>query len=115
MQVHGADGLSCDDIAKELRRGGRFVVYEYCISVMILTLKQPTNVRFLRAGESGFCRGFICSVVSCIFGWWGIPWGPVYTILAIIHNTAGGLDVTEQILFDLRSSGAEIPLGGCQR
>jgi hypothetical protein len=32
----------------------------------------------------------IWSFVSGAFGWWGFPWGPIYTIPALCHNALGG-------------------------
>lgn len=31
---------------------------------------------------------------TLLFGWWGIPWGPIYTVRAIVRNTLGGKRVT---------------------
>jgi ATP-dependent phosphoenolpyruvate carboxykinase len=33
-----------------------------------------------------------------LLGWWGIPWGPIYTIAAVVTNIRGGKDVTAEIL-----------------
>jgi hypothetical protein len=31
-------------------------------------------------------------------GWWGFPWGPIYTIGTFITNFGGGKDVTEIVM-----------------
>jgi len=33
-----------------------------------------------------------------LFGWWGIPWGFIYTPMSIISNISGGKDVTQSVL-----------------
>jgi hypothetical protein len=30
------------------------------------------------------------TVISLIFGWWGVPWGPVFTVRAVWRNVRGG-------------------------
>src|SRR5437016_412351 len=99
MNVHGIENMSMAELDAELAAGGRFVVYEYCISVIFLTIKQPTSIYFLRAGEHGFGQGLPYVLISLLLGWWGIPWGFIYTPMAIITNLSGGRDVT----WDVRS------------
>jgi hypothetical protein len=33
-----------------------------------------------------------------LLGWWGIPWGPIYTIQSFWVNFTGGRDVTREII-----------------
>ena len=39
-----------------------------------------------------------------IFGWWGIPWGPIHTVKSISVNNKGGIDVTNDIMLNLTES-----------
>jgi hypothetical protein len=39
--------------------------------------------------------------VNLLLGWWGIPWGPIYTIGAAYRHIVGGKDVTQIILSEL--------------
>ena len=98
MNIIGIDDLTRDELREELRRGGRFVIYQYCISVILLTLKRPSDIYFLRANESGIGPGLKFSLLSVFLGWWGIPWGPIYTIWALAVNFGGGKDVTREVL-----------------
>ena len=41
------------------------------------------------------------TLLSAVLGWWGIPWGPIYTVQSIASNIKGGKDVTQQILASL--------------
>ncbi|WP_245840625.1 hypothetical protein [Ohtaekwangia koreensis] len=36
--------------------------------------------------------------MTFLLGWWGIPWGPIYSIGSLVHNLNGGKDVTQEIL-----------------
>jgi hypothetical protein len=43
--------------------------------------------------------------LSAFLGWWGIPWGPIYTIQSLSKNISGGKDVTDQVLASLAKNG----------
>jgi hypothetical protein len=36
-EIIGLDGKTCEELAWELRHGARFVVFRYCVSIVILT------------------------------------------------------------------------------
>ena len=97
MRIEGIDNLAPRDLEAELAAGGRFVFYEFCISFIFLTLRCPTSIRFLRPGETGMARGLPYVLLSMLLGWWGVPWGIIYTPLTIFTNLCGGHDVTEQV------------------
>lgn len=98
MGIKGVEGLTIEQLNEELQMGGRFVVYQYCVSILIMTFKRGSGVYFIRNGESAFVKGLGYTLVSLIFGWWGIPWGPIYTIGSIVTNCAGGKDVTQEVI-----------------
>lgn len=90
--------MTDSQINSELQRGARFVYYQYCISVLILTFKRPSDIYFIRPGESSIMQGLKFSLVSVLLGWWGIPWGPIYTIHSLWVNFGGGKDVTQNVV-----------------
>ena len=102
MRIHGAENLTPTELAAELAAGGRLVFYEYCISLIFLTLRCPTDVYLLGPDEGGAARGLPYTLVSLLLGWWGIPMGVVYTPLVVLTNLAGGCDVTDEVLALLR-------------
>ena len=85
--------------------GGRFVVYEYCVSIVIMTFRRPSDIYFIRAGERSVA-GFGFTLLTLFLGWWGFPWGPIYTIGVLITNLSGGKDVTAEVVASLQG-GAE--------
>ena len=109
MAISGTEGLTGEEIADELSRGARFVVFQYCISLAIVTFRRNSGVHFIRAGRSAFFRGLPYTFVSLVLGWWGIPWGFIFTPVAIFTNLCGGKDVTQEVLASIdraaRSSG----------
>lgn len=100
MKIIGLEGLSEEALSDELRNGAKLVCYEYCISILIMTFKRSSEVHFIKSGESAFVKGLGYTLISLLFGWWGFPFGPIYTIGALICNCGGGKNVTSLILTD---------------
>jgi hypothetical protein len=98
MRIRGAENLTPAELGAALRAGGRLVFYEYCISLVFLTLRCPTDVVLLGPEESGVLRGLPYCLVSALLGWWGIPMGIIYTPLTLFTNLSGGRDVTDAVL-----------------
>ena len=98
MNIIGLDGLSVEEVNRELDRGAKFVYYQYCVSVIFMTFTNPTDIFFVRSDESAFGRGFKYSLLSFFCGWWGFPWGPIYTITTLVSNSSGGKNVTQEVL-----------------
>jgi hypothetical protein len=98
MRPAHLENLSRDELVAELKAGGRLVFYEFCISVIFATLRCPTRIRLLRAGQYGWLRGLPFTLLSFLLGWWGLPWGPIFTVLVIFNNIRGGQDVTGQVM-----------------
>jgi hypothetical protein len=98
MQIRGVEGLTHEQLQSEIARGGRFVLFQYCISVLILTFRRSSDIYFLRVGESATRHSIRFTILSLIAGWWGLPWGPIYTVGALATNLGGGKDVTDEVL-----------------
>lgn len=102
MRIIGLDELTSEELVEELDRGARFVIYQYCISIVLLTFKNPSNVYFVRADESAVAKGLGFTILSLLLGWWGIPWGPIHTIASVATNLGGGKDVTGDVIAALQ-------------
>ena len=87
-----------DELAKAVEEGGRFVLFTYCISVLVMTFRRSSEVTFLRRDQDGAGDAIKFSLLSGLLGWWGIPWGPIWTIGALFSNARGGKDVTREVL-----------------
>ena len=107
MQIKGLGTLTPEQVDSAVATGGRFVVYEYCISLLFITLRQQTEVVLLASGELGVLRGLPYSAISILLGWWGLPWGLIYTPLSLINNLRGGANVTPEVQAWVHANRAE--------
>jgi hypothetical protein len=101
IKIHGIEGMNQGELEFELQRGGKFVLFQYCVSVIVLTFRRPSAIYLIRGGESALAKGLPFTLLSLVAGWWAIPWGPVYTIPSVYSNSCGGKDVTQAILNSL--------------
>ena len=104
IKLKNIEGLTVEQVNEELQKGAKFVVFTYCISIIIMTFKRSSNVYFIRANESTIKHSIGYTLLSLILGWWGIPWGPIYTIGALYTNLSGGKDVTGEVLDVMNSN-----------
>ncbi|HVU38303.1 MAG TPA: hypothetical protein VHC95_08215 [Opitutales bacterium] len=114
MKIIGTEGLDAHTIRNQVDHGARFVIYQYCFSIIVMTFKRPSSVHYIKPGHSRLARGAPFSAISLLFGWWGIPWGPIYTMQALTNNFSGGIDVTNEVLASFgpvhdTSTGAPLP------
>ena len=98
MKIKNIDGLSANDLQQQVTDGGRFVYFAYTISLIIITFRDVSGVYLIRSGESTVGKSFLFTIVSFLIGWWGIPWGPKYTMQALRTNLRGGKDVTSEVM-----------------
>lgn len=98
------DIKSGGELQQEIQQGGKFVMYQYCISILILTFKRSSNIYFISHEQSAVVKGLPFTLLTLVLGWWGIPWGPIYTIQSVIVNFQGGKDVTQEVLASMSAS-----------
>ncbi|HEX8315535.1 MAG TPA: hypothetical protein VF609_11105 [Flavisolibacter sp.] len=104
MKIKGIDGMTIAELQDEINRGGKFVLYTYCVSVIVMSFKRPSAIHFIKSGESAFVKGLPYNLVSFFFGWWGIPWGIIYTFGCLFTNIGGGKNVTTEVLQSIRQT-----------
>lgn len=71
------------------------VLVKYCIvySAVAFTRKTYSNYCFEGSGRS-VRVGLISTLFNLVMGWWGIPWGLIYTPQALYLNLAQKLSIT---------------------
>ena len=98
MRIIGIENMSPEQLKGEVAAGGRFVIYQYCISVIVISFKRGSDIYFIRPGDNAVTKGLLFTLCSLVLGWWGIPWGPIWTIATIVTNSRGGRDVTADVV-----------------
>src|SRR5579884_1981019 len=98
LRIRGLADLTPEGVSAAVANGGRFLVCDYCISLVIVSLRGRSAVWFRPANAGRRMLGVRYSLVSLFLGWWGVPWGLIYTPWTIFTNLAGGRDVTAEVL-----------------
>ena len=63
------------------------------ISVIFMTFKIPSRYYFATRDNFRLTQA-LYTIASLLLGWWGIPWGPIYTIQSVAKNISGGYRTT---------------------
>ena len=103
-KIIGSENMSGSELSAELANGGRFVVYEYVISILIMTFYRSSNITFVKANENGIVKGLGFTFLTLLLGWWGIPWGPIRSVQALVTNFKGGKDVTDNVVSAMKKA-----------
>lgn len=109
MQIRNIENLRTDELKRELENGARFVVFEYCISIIVMTFRRSSDVYFIRSHEATIKYSWSFTLLTLVLGWWGIPWGPIYSIGSLFTNIYGGKNVTAEILTAISNQKQEVP------
>lgn len=94
MKINGIESMSSDQLRFELQRGARIVCYNYCVSLLVITFRRSSDAYFIPAGENAVAKGLPWSLLTLVMGWWGIPWGPIFSVQSLVVNFKGGKDLT---------------------
>jgi hypothetical protein len=76
MKIGSVEGMSTEQIRFELQRGAKFVLFQYCVSLVLITFRRASPVYFIPAGQNALAKGLPWTLLTLVGGWWGIPWGP---------------------------------------
>jgi hypothetical protein len=77
------------------------VVRQFGVCMSALVVSFRTRSRHLIVGHDAVAlTGIVSTVASLLLGWWGIPWGPVYTVMVAARNLRGGSRQTVGELLD---------------
>jgi hypothetical protein len=104
VTIKNIDDLSADAIRAEVANGGRFLQFDYAISIVVMTFKRSTDIYFVRHDESHWKNSWPFTLCSLLIGWWGIPWGFIYTPMALYTNLGGGRDLTREVMMLYRDN-----------
>lgn len=94
MKIQGIEGMSSDQLRFGLQRGAKLVCYHYCVSIVVMTFRRSSDAYYIPAGENAVAKGLPWTLLTLVLGWWGIPWGPIFTVQSLVVNFKGGKDLT---------------------
>ena len=67
--------------------------YQAALSFLIVSFKVPSR-SYIEGQPAPLYVPILLSMATLVLGWWGIPWGPVYTIQVLARNVRGGAKET---------------------
>lgn len=98
VAINGIKSMRLGEIESEVQSGARFVMFQYCYSIVFITLRRSSDIYFVRSSESAWTKSLKWTTITFLLGWWGIPWGFIYTPSIIMNNLKGGKDVTAAVI-----------------
>jgi hypothetical protein len=75
-------------ICEKVTAQPRYVVFWEIKSFILITYRSPVQGIFCPVCAEK--KAFRATGVTWLLGWWGIPWGPIYSVHAILSNLVGG-------------------------
>lgn len=100
MKLEELDNWTIEDLEEDISKGGKFVIFTYTISVVLMTFRRPSDLYYIKSDEYSISHGWCYFLLSLLLGWWGVPWGPIYTIQSLWYAFTGK-DVTEEVKYDI--------------
>ena len=89
--------MSLEQVDAILSEGGRFVVFEFAVSFVMFTISRPSKVWLVRSAEDAQRAAKRYTIITMLFGWWALPFGPQRTWRVLKVNRGGGTDVTSDV------------------
>ncbi|MGY5808444.1 J domain-containing protein [Rhizobium sp. LEGMi198b] len=84
---HRIDPICCSRCGK-ITAQPRYVVFFRVYSFLFATVRKPVQGIFCAACAKK--EALKSSAITLFTGWWGVPWGPLYSVGSILINGFGG-------------------------
>jgi hypothetical protein len=81
------DPIACS-VCSKITAQPRYAVFWEIKSFLVVSYRSPVQGIFCPACAEK--KALRASGITWILGWWGIPWGPIYSVHAILSNIVGG-------------------------
>ncbi|MEJ6951234.1 hypothetical protein, partial [Natronospora cellulosivora (SeqCode)] len=69
------------------------VSYQGALSFIIISAKINSRY-FIKNSQDSLLINSLYSLLTLFLGWWGFPWGPIYTLESLKNNLKGGEKIT---------------------
>jgi hypothetical protein len=76
---------------RDIRPDTKLHYFEAVISLVVITVKVRSRLHVDQEPRGG--DGVVCLLTTLLLGWWGIPWGPIWTVKSVAQTLGGGLSV----------------------
>lgn len=83
----------------------RFIQYDAVISFAIFNVVHSSRL-YIKGSRSSRIYGLLYTLITVLFGWWSLPWGPILTIKVLIFNIFGRSSIS---VHDIIQFGGEPP------
>jgi len=97
LQVVGIEHLTIKQFIYELNNGASFRRFKYATSIITVTYTKVSSIIFIKSDENYFIKGLPYALKTLFFGWWAIPYGPIYSIGYLFSYLFGGENMTKEI------------------
>jgi hypothetical protein len=94
------DEMTFEQLVSSCEKGSKLVAYLFLIPRPIFPPIQRVSKIFLVNPDEHTTHSIKYNLINLIWGWWGLPFGPVFTYTAIKQNRTG-IDFTEDVLANL--------------
>lgn len=101
LSLRGFRPLFAEELRTRVAAGARCVRFEYCFSLLFVTVRRQSAVYLTHSWQQRYIRGLWYSLLALLLGPWGVPWGVLWTSWAVWVNTTGGADCTAAVLAEL--------------
>lgn len=96
--MRGSRPLFGEELRTRVAAGDRCVRFEYCVSLLFITVRRQTDVYLTSSWQERYLRGLWFSFLALLLGPWGVPWGALWTVWSVWVNVSGGVDCTSDVL-----------------
>ena len=95
---------SDEELLRALERGATIVRYPYVISAVLASFKLESRAVLIEQSSRRYVQAIPYLLFTLAFGWWGVPWGPIFTAKALWCLIQGGEEITDVIHEELQSN-----------
>lgn len=88
----------------------RLSVFSWVISILVMTYKNGEAE--ILCSKCRILHSLMYNIEVLLFGWWGFPWGPIYSFEALGKNSRGGHQPVDSNAMLLRTLGYDLFLQG---
>jgi hypothetical protein len=94
----GPDPICCS-VCGNVSAQPRYVIFYRVVSLLFVTSRNP--IQGIYCNKCAEKASLKATAFTWLLGWWGFPWGPIFTVHALFVNMFGGkrpIDINARVL-----------------